>query len=202
MPIVSSADRWLDDLIRQHVDPLLRGRGFVRRERAWNRDLGAVRHVIDVQTDASDDSDRSPIPSRFTINLAVFVPIFKTWTGVSPPAFVDEVDCPVRERIGHRLPSGVDRWWFITPTSDASRTGNEVAKALVDYGLPFLDPLQTLESVATWVEQPRHYHAPLLATIRAHQGDPDGARRVLDELARDESWLAVVAKLKSQLRLD
>jgi hypothetical protein len=200
LQLTSAADRWLDALIDGYLDPVLRERGFFRQDRTWNRDLGAVRHVIDVQTDASDDSDRSPIPSRFTINLAIFVPAHKTWLGKSPPAFVLEVDCPVRQRIGQIMPSGVDRWWFIRLGPAMPNVGTEVANSLLNYGLPFLNRHDSLEHVAAWIEQPRHYHAPLRAAIRATLGDRDGARDILDKLDRD-GWHDVVVELKSRFGL-
>jgi hypothetical protein len=122
--MTAPSGKFIDKLIRGRLHPSLKELGFVRKGRTWNRDVNALKHVVNVQSGMFN----SPRGGDFTINLGVFVPsVYRVVRGREPSFFANEIDCVVRLRLGALMEGGVlssgassgrkqDHWWAFGPS--------------------------------------------------------------------------------------
>lgn len=206
MPSKNAVDLRIDEIVRHSIHPFLRERGFIRKGRTWNRDLGEVRHVINIQTDARferDDLDRSPIPSSFTVNLGVFIPYYyeTMWSEATPPSFIKEDVCPIHYRMRDPDDPRQEHWWFVDTATDIETVGRDVANALIRDGLPFVDGLGSLRAILEWLGQRESYHYLVLAVLLLHFQNVDGARRIIEKMPQTPGWQANVGILRQKFGL-
>src|SRR5262245_49181129 len=90
----------------------------------------------------------------------------------------------VQQRIGFLIPVGRDFWWSITPKTDLTALGKEVAATWVKYGKPWLEAKSTLEGAREHLLDQKHYF--LVAMASYAMGKPDDARHWLDKTI--EEW--------------
>ncbi len=197
--MTAQSGRIIDQLIRKHVHPVLKGRGFLRKGRTWNRPRERFRDVIDVQASRwNEDSSGS-----FTINLGVYVQTadvaFLALRDAETPAFVKVTDCSVRTRIGALMDNQAkgdrrDHWWDFDEATDLVLLGQEVAGALATRAVPFLEQFDSLESVLGFLldHEGHTLQLPLerihAAAILAELGDRARARELLLEAYEVEAW--------------
>jgi hypothetical protein len=189
----SPTSRFIDNVIRVHLHPQLKARGFVRHGHNWNRAAGDLRDVVNVQGSAWNQGDWG----QFTVNLGKFSSsVYSVSVGVEPPPVVAEFHCPLRTRLGALMPrrnqdQPVDRWWRFDLSSDPQAIGEEVADAILTYGLPFLESVHSLDSVRQILTSQRSRRtAPFfedvdLAIIEALLGHTAEATTLLAELYAD-----------------
>lgn len=163
-------------LIVARLDRELAPRGFRRKKTTWNRERDSFVDVVDVQVSKSRDT--------VTMNAGVlYRPIYFACWGEESKPFVVEPSCTVRARIGQLLDNR-DRWWDIGSESVA----DEMAECLETCIFPFLDGMQSLESMQDWLAStglpsskwplPSIYYALLQSQL----GDQEGACNTLTEL--------------------
>ena len=143
MPTVSS--EYIDKVISTGVAPLLRGLGYRRRGRRFL--LAGELSTAHVRIQASQWNH--PEGTRFTINLGRYFESIARKNG--EPVVLDSLkqrQMHVGIRIGHLLPQHADHWWAIGNKEDVPKVASEVAAALRDYGLPYLESVATLDGVA------------------------------------------------------
>jgi hypothetical protein len=111
--------------VLQRLQEALAGLGFKRCGSTFRKESGDVVHLVSLQS--SQSSTASTL--RFTINLAVSVPRLGGQTD-------DVWSAQWRERIGAVMPDPRDRWWNVSSPREAEAVAQEMAEALVEYGLP------------------------------------------------------------------
>lgn len=72
--MTSIAGQRIDDLVRIHVHPVLKLAGFRRSNRTWNRAIGDLVHVVNIQASQWNDGDRgSSARSRWNVEPCIRV---------------------------------------------------------------------------------------------------------------------------------
>lgn len=181
------------DAIQAGLVSLFRERGYRKRGRTYNRqgDSGLVQ-VVNFQMGPYDPPGTVEIPGlrenlygRFTLNLGVYVPeVAENHLAGSAKAFVSEVYCSIRARLGELEETGQDLWWKVAFAPDVLE---DVRQRLERYGFPFLDRFSTREGIVDhWIEFSRGLtlgsDARLVAAIiLACQAQPERARQLLRE---------------------
>lgn len=147
---------------------------FKKQARTFRREHDDYTDVINIQADRYNDADQG----RFTVNLGVYYPAIADITEAIPVnGAPKEYDCTVRERIGVLMEPHSDSWWEIDRWSNEADTAADLAKAVKNFGLPWLDCLSDLNVVQRFAAE--HYQTPVSAGIALHQGEHDGAQDYL-----------------------
>lgn len=129
--------------------PLLKAAGFRKRRHGFNRRVEAgMVHVVSFQMGPYEPPGTEEIPpfridlyGRFAVNLGIYVAemVLEDWQ--VPKEWVNEAQCQLRKRLGELVTDGAsDLWWFLDEPSAAS---SDVADALSEFGLPWLDRFLT-----------------------------------------------------------
>ncbi len=141
----------MSEIVRT-IHPLLKDAGFRKRRHLFNRSAeDGIVQVIGFQMGAKLPPGAKPIPGlrpdlhgRFTVNLGVS--IREAWERLSGPArdfpaFANDYDCQIRERLGQILGHREDVWWPLggNPTAVAG----SIADALMGPGLDWLNSRAT-----------------------------------------------------------
>lgn len=195
--------KYVDDLIRRYLQPILAEHGFVRKARTWNREVKSLKHVIDVQAGRWNEIGGGD----FTINLGVFIPsVYRVVHEQEPPIFAKEADCIVRVRLGALMDSGAlfdgptrgekrDHWWKFGTTTDMERLGYDVSGTLIARGIPFLDEFDSVIRVCEILKKyiDLQVSKPMaliyLAVMKYQLGDEFGSRLLFKEVcSRYDSW--------------
>ena len=139
----------LDILIKNHVSPFLRQHGYKKKNMTWNRIVGDVIQVIDIQLASHSDIEEGV----FTINLGLFHrEVWKICWQKEAPRFVYEHDCFPRVRMSQLLdnPSRecLDDWWSCAQVSNIEVLANEILDAMENKCIPFVDRMLTLKNIA------------------------------------------------------
>ncbi|MBI9049577.1 MAG: DUF4304 domain-containing protein [Anaerolineaceae bacterium] len=181
------------DQIQTHVHNYLKGLGFRKRNRTFNKvhDSGLV-HVINFQLGKSWSS----LNGFFTVNIGVFIPeVHGVITGHEVPKFISEYDCEIRERLGSLMnQSRIERWmnrtrkdiwWNLAlNVDDLSET---VLDTIQKHGLPYLDQFLTLDNIIKkWKKHGQSIGLPpraglSIAIMLASQGDMNQAKQILQK---------------------
>lgn len=160
-----------------NLDRVLNPVGFHRQESTWNRRVGDVIEVVNVQKSKGGDA--------VTVNIGVADPeVHFTLWGTAADFFSEE-QCTVRSRLGKVL-DGRDRWW----PAGSHDSYFEIAKLLEEHGLPFLSRLWTREAMIAHLinsqaaETPYPLPALTLAVLMALCGDRSRACAEVERLRR------------------
>jgi hypothetical protein len=186
----------IDEIVGEHLHPLLAPLGFKRRRKAWNRRAGTIVQVIDLQAAKSNSSERSD----FTINIGVFsARVFEAVWQRSTPEFVKGTDCTLRLRIGDLQEGGElavlkDTWWCIDDTHALDEVGKDVVAAVKSKAVPFLNRVQSDESILEMMGKiggwPRKFalNQIYLAALNAETGKTTIAAQLLDDASKNQAW--------------
>jgi hypothetical protein len=221
----SQTSQFIERVIRASLHPALKARGFTRQGHNWNRAVGDLRDVINLQGSFLNEKGSG----SFTINLGKFSnAVDKIVTGAEPPRVVAELRCPVRIRLGKLIPAlgettsidadpskRFDRWWKFDPTTDPFGLSQELTETILTYGVPFFDQLDSLGAMLVWLSQteskrplayPQNVH---LGIIHDLLGDHNASALVLNELydsyaskgyaAGEQLIIAVAERLQIEL---
>jgi hypothetical protein len=196
----------LIDIVGETIQPLLKPLGFKKRGLQWNRDRGDFVDVLTVQ----EAKHSTPEKRVFTLNLGVAVKFFHeaVWQK-SLSSSVSEADCPVRLRLGDLIQGRLfgdanDQWWEIEDTQSAKLIGKQLADALKDMGIPFLQRFDTFGAVANHLKAVQGWQAknPLTLIYRAlaewKDGDCNGALDTLTAI-KGKSWEAKTAAVREMI---
>lgn len=181
----------IDEVIRIGLKGPLRELGFKKNGRTFARFLeDSLAHVINIQSWRYNQGDSG----RFTVNLGVFVPyVYESWFGVQAPGHPRETACMIRERIGFVM-DGIrgqgprDVWWEINTGSDPAALAESVGMAILDYGIPYLNQFNSMDSVIHILERGSidklgiyaHQRELFLAIIYAHRGERRRAQQIFN----------------------
>jgi len=165
--------------VSKRMDALLGPLGFERKKRTWTRTSGDLLEVVDDQTSKSGE--------KVTVNAGVLDPeVFTLCWDEDPPSPPDETACTVRARVGQLLPGEKDVWW----PCDEDDTPEQVADALSETVIPFLESMHTREAMIGWLTDRgvtrQQYPPPViyLAILHHLAGDDDRACALLGELGQ------------------
>jgi hypothetical protein len=134
---------------------------------------------------------------RFTINLGISSPaLFEGYLGRSFPKAPAAALWPVHVRIGEVMPRAPgpyrDLWWDVDESTDVAKLGDEVAGAIRDYAVPWLQRLATKQALVHELEHAPGSFGVLLASIplvlgilAAEDGDLTRARSILGAAIED-----------------
>lgn len=107
--------------------------GFKKRRLSFRRPVTSNVAVVEFQRSNANGCGRL----RFTVNVAVLSAAVTAVNGGN----VDKMGASegqLRERIGNLMGKG-DLWWEVGPDTNAEALSTEVASALRDYAVPYLD---------------------------------------------------------------
>lgn len=141
-----SAQSRLRDLLRDHVAPVLRARGFAGSGQDFHRQVEGNWAAINFQRDRY--STKAQL--RFTVNLGTASTVVRVEDGFAPDEPAAEVDCHWRTRLGELLPPKRDLWWTVgadMTDADIARLGQELASHLADVAVPKLTEMATDEAI-------------------------------------------------------
>lgn len=195
----------LTDLMKKHVAPLLKQRGFKKKDLTWNKSKDGVVQVVDFQLSRfSGDGEED-----FTINLGVFDPqVWKKCWGKEPPKFIKEEDCFPRIRIGQLLnkssKESTDHWWTCSANNNESELFKEIQGFLEEKCLPFLNDMVNQHEVVQFYSSNSEHLMPIekiyLAIIKNSVGDVHSSDELLSEVAAiSKAWANRVNQVRSQL---
>jgi hypothetical protein len=155
----SLSGRLVNEVVRLTLAPALKSCEFARKHHTWNRRFGELVHVVELQPGRWNQAGRGDL----TVNIGVFDHVvYGVLRGKEAPAFAKELDCVFRAHLGAVMPGGVfadgplngqSRYndWVFTPESDPTELGEDIRKALLGWGIPFLEKFDTLRSVHDFV---------------------------------------------------
>jgi hypothetical protein len=99
-----------------------------------------------------------------------------------------EYDCTVRKRIGQTMPGNFDKWWEINPNGSLEDIGEDVAAALSEYGLPWLESVASKRSLGSELEARREYLRA--AGLSLLEGNIEGAKAYIRKQLKDKPLAA------------
>jgi hypothetical protein len=178
----------------KRLDAQLAPLGFDRRNVTWNRTVGQLIDVVNLQVSKEGNA--------VTINAGVADPeVYAICWGDELTRSVDEPSCTVRARVG-RLLDDIDVWCPI----DDPETSEQIEDVGTRAVLPFIERMHTRESMADFLDtDPARpgYPPPViyLAILRHLTGDKRGACEILDALSRTArgAWETRVAEVAGRL---
>ena len=162
----------------EQVDKFLAPLGFERKKSLWNRKVGFIVEVIDVQV--------SKAGGTATVNAGVLQPdVYEACWGKKPLGFIEEPFCTVRTRVGELIGEH-DLWW---PLND-SQTPRVVIDVLSAHVLPFLKKMQSPAAMEEFLSEPSMLQQKpptpkiYLAILKHRRGDATTACAILDEVRK------------------
>jgi hypothetical protein len=124
------------------LTPRLKKAGFVKTGRSFHKTAGEAIQVINIQSDKYNFGFKG----KFTVNLGVFFPaVFKIAYDHPIKGKPKEYQCALRRRLGHLMPVRKDWWWALSEMSDDTAIAADLAKAMCDFGLPWLTERSDIE---------------------------------------------------------
>lgn len=187
---MSQIAKIIDSVVRGHIHPLLKNRGFRKQGRTFHKVGDESTLVVNVQASQRNQG----LEGQFTLNLgAYFADIEKISDSHEIHGLPKEYDCTVRKRIGQTMPGNLDKWWKIQPGGDLAEIGQEVAAALSEYGLPWLESVASKESLGNELESRREFlRAAALALL---EGNVEGAKEYVKKQLEDKPLVASRTKM-------
>jgi hypothetical protein len=117
--------------------------GFKKRRQSFRKTAGPNIAIVDFQRSNANEPGRL----RFTVNVAVLSAAVAAEHGVDLDK-LSASDGHLRERIGSLLEKG-DWWWEIDTTTNVETLAGEVAAAIRDRAIPYLDSCSDDEALRT-----------------------------------------------------
>lgn len=194
----SETGKFVRELIRRQIHPVLKGQGFRRRGQNWNRRGVDLTQAVNVQSSWFEQF------GDLTINLGVHVDgLLPTPNLPASFIFVAGPYCHLRLRIGNLMPTGRDRWWtFDTSSSDLDEIGRQAAGAILQYGLPFLNRSRSARELDELLDEDElnpFFHADLKARL----GNRRGAEKLLaQEFNEGDARQSAALRHAKQLGID
>lgn len=135
----SSVSSQFSRAIQKAIHSEVVARGYRREGALSARKLEGLWHLIGVQTSDSGTADSG----KCTVNLAVWCEEL----GEGSPSIWG---AHWRQRIGNLMPNPSDRWWDVSDAS-VGEVSKTVAATVVQYGLPALDAIDSVDALrALW----------------------------------------------------
>ncbi|HTE40215.1 MAG TPA: DUF4304 domain-containing protein [Steroidobacteraceae bacterium] len=127
---------------------------------------------------------------RFTVNLGVHIPCVAVLElNEARGRAISDAHCEIRQRLSDASKLGKDKWWPLDET--VAQSGETVATALIEYGLPFLDRYDSFSAIVARHEidgtlpfQNAGRSTLAVAIIHAACGDKVKAKKSFDDARR------------------
>lgn len=183
-------------LVGQHVSPTLRNKGFRKKGLVWNRNLGDIVHVLDIQPSRWNTKDEK----SFTINVGVlYKPAWSICWGKACPEVIKAHDCFPEFRIGQLLanlaPKALDKWWTLKSEDDVEVVGEELQDVISEKCLPFLESCASLRQISVIITDHDDWKQPAqrmaYAILKYCAGETEVAIAILNEMIANrklEAW--------------
>ncbi len=132
----------------------MKSTGFRKRGRSFNRIVyDNIVHVLNFQAGQYPIGDNYVIPGlresmygNFAVNLGVYVPAVAALEQIAPaPAFFQDYDCHIRERLGTLITEGNDIWW--SATDSIQDTADRFPSLFDRYAIPFFSRFLTRDCI-------------------------------------------------------
>jgi hypothetical protein len=178
-------------IILAKMQEVLQPQGYRKRGSTFYKECGED-VVLEVNLQKSRSSTQAQV--KATVNLRVYSRTLTRAMGY-PMDYPADPHRHWEARIGHFLPGMDDRWWVAQNEHESARAGQEIAQALIRYGLPVLEQVSSTDRLRQWWQSHRA-DLGTMPTIReaylAALADPekwraDQRRRLEDALARYEA---------------
>jgi hypothetical protein len=180
----------VSSLHQRHLKKL----GFRKTANTWIR-ATTWPQVINLQLSQWNSADEAKI----TVNLGVSIePLHHAAEGLPLKGSLKEYDCDIRARIGTLLPDQRDKWWTITPSTNADQLADEIFEDVSTHGLPWFGRLVTYGAVADELAANNHLWKAALAY--SLDGNHSEAEKRMVEAFSGANQLAV-PKLKRLAKL-
>lgn len=156
---MSEISRIIDGVIKLSLAKTLKEEGYRKSARNFHLVSKTVVRMVNVQASQGNFGNEG----KFTLNLGVYLPAIANFlsNGLGQGELPKEYQCTVRERMGELMPRHRDHWWAINPKSDLHAVAEEVNKAWLKCGKPWLD--QDWESLSVARDLLDKHHQPLEA---------------------------------------
>lgn len=201
----------LDVVASGSLHPALAKLGFKRQGRTWNRRSGGLVQVINLQGSKYNVLTRLS-PVLFYVNIGVFIPeVHELVWAEPPPAFVREAYCQIRHRLNALAREPKRLIMALEPTRSLEQQGEELTREILDYGVSYLDRLNSLEAVDQVLAEMLArgaYHGDVFAPAYVAQavGDHGRAARLVLELypriGKDSLWQGRIARLAARVGVE
>jgi uncharacterized protein DUF4304 len=162
------------------LEPSLKEAGFRKGGTHFSKGDREALQVVDVQSSQWNTG----ASGKFTLNAGVhFSSVAKMLHGIDPmPSAPKEYYCVLRRRVGMLLPAGTDKWWAVTPKTDAESVAAELSLAWKDYIWPWLERVRTIPGAAEELENGRGGELWAAAAARLVLGEREKAGRLVEKM--------------------
>jgi hypothetical protein len=165
-------------LVIATVHPTLKDLGFRKRKHGFNRTTeDGLTHVIHFQR-----GQKPGIYDQFTVNIGVFIP--EAFLIANPswdvPAFINEFDCQIRQRIGLVI-GDRDIWWDLSE-EDPEELGENLRSYISGTVLDWIDKrARSRDAMLDFYERSEEQRQvdQAMAVVAAEQGDKHRAKRFM-----------------------
>lgn len=202
----SATSRLINEIIAAGPAPLLKESGYQKSARSFVARQGEVYKIVEFQPHRAN----SPELAEFTVNLTIAPPfVHEAWTGGPFPEDPIEAQWLVLQRLGDLLPRKRS-WWKVTPKTKVEPVAAEIASALSEYGLPFLDKHSDLNVVIQEAENKQGKYLLgsnrdlFLAMVYSHLRNREEAVRLIKKAGKwsgTTGFGETVAKVRQRLGL-
>ena len=140
------------DNIQKTLTGFLKPLGFKKKGRTYNRKVAdGLVQAVNLQMGQFPIGEyvipgvRESHYGRFTVNLGVALPAVRAVeSGRAFPAFVQEYECEIRERLTH-LVFHEDTWFDLD--HQVEKTANDITRYMDSLGVPFLEEFESYNAV-------------------------------------------------------
>jgi hypothetical protein len=133
----------LDDIIKEVINPVLKGYGFKRSGRNFYKELDRFGLCFNIQSSLYNTEE----DVRFAFNLGIFIPeTYTIYFNYPIPKFPKEYDCINRERIG-KLNGDRHDWYILNGDIDINELKDEIHQAIINIAISYFEKYKTLEEV-------------------------------------------------------
>jgi hypothetical protein len=179
---MSKTSKEIDYIIKVGLYPVMKREGFLKSSHTFRRSREGYVQIINVQGSSTNYGNEG----SFTINLAVYFPeaakIYGVFQVTKRPL---ELDCMVRERIGHVMPAQQDFWWNFDSTSNLDQLAQKVVSACMSYGFPWLEEHSTIEGAINFsLSRKEFFHAAIFSLLHENR---EYAKQYLSEAIMESS---------------
>jgi hypothetical protein len=207
MPQLPVHDR-VEEILKLDLVPRMKAHGFRKRKGGFARDAkttGAVSgakavQVCEIDVGGSQSSHEGVVGATLAVFFPDFMPILTPWQ-TKMPAQVKAIDGQARVPLGELGPwKDPHHSWRIDANAQDQTIAKELADAIDQYGLPFLDDMLDMEKVAASELKGVTPELKVLALVKL--GRKDQAKAAVEALlaSKPKEYMAV-ASFAGRLKL-
>jgi hypothetical protein len=206
MPQLPVHDR-VEEILKLDLVPRMKAHGFRKRKGGFARDAktkGAVQvkavQVCEIDVGGSQSSHEGVVGATLAVFYPDFVPILTPWQ-TKPPVQIKAIDGQARVPLGELGPwKDAHHSWRIDANAQDQTIAKELADAIDQFGMPFLEDMLDLEKVASSELKGVMPELKVLALVKL--GRKDQAKAAVEALlaSKPKEYMAV-ASFAGRLKL-